>query len=728
MRIDYFNKPIIIISLLFTSLLVGQEKKLSFDQVFMFAEPRILSPAPRLLGWYDDENYLLQKKDSKQSAIVKVNALSGEENVILNFSEINDSLPKGFSAEKNIGISGDYKKLIFTNENNLFYYDIARRNLIQLTFDESEEKNATFSPGGNKIAYTKNNDLYVYDLQTNKELRLTFDATEVVYNGYDSWVYMEEIHGRGSNYKAFWWSPNSEMIAFLQTDESLVPKFPLFSMDGTHGAIEWMHYPKPGDNNPIVKLGVIHLTDQTIVWIEEDETIDQYTAWPFWTPNSEQLFYQVLNRGQDHLQILSTNPTTGKNKIIYEEKQSSWVEFFEDIYFFNDMSGFILRSDVDGWRHIYHYDINGKLKKKLTDGEWTVKKIVRVDETNKKVYFEADKDNSFDNYLFVVNLDGSNLTKLTKESGTHSTSVSNSGSSYYSTYSNINSPPVIELFDSKGKSIKLLADRKSEIFDDYVLGKSELFKITASDGTELPAMWVLPPDFDEKKKYPVILSVYGGPGRNDISNSFFAYLERYFISQSGIIHFVVDHRGSEHFGKQGTSLMHRNLGKWEMNDYIEAARWLRTKPFVDSTKIGISGGSYGGYVTCMAITYGSDYFTHGVADYSVTDWQLYDNVYTERFMDTPKENPDGYKFGSALTHTDKYKGKLLIRHGSLDDNVHMQNTFNFIDKLILLKKDFELMIYPNERHGVGFGKRSKAMQEYMSFWFRNFFGIGFFIE
>ncbi len=276
--------------------------------------------------------------------------------------------------------------------------------------------------------------------------------------------------------------------------------------------------------------------------------------------------------------------------------------------------------------------------------------------------------------------------------------------------------------------IKLIGDRKSEIFDDYNLGKVELMKIKTSDGIELPAMWVLPPDFDETKTYPVLFSVYGGPGVKDVSNSFFAYLDRFFIAQSGIIYFVVDHRGSEHFGKKGTALMHRNLGKWELNDYIEAVKWLKTKPFVDSTKIGITGGSYGGYVTCMALTYGADYFTHGIAEYSGTDWLLYDNVYTERFMDTPEENPEGYKFGSAMTHADKYKGKLRITHGTLDDNVHMQNTIQLVDKLTTLNKDFELMLYPNERHGVRFPKWIHAQREYVNFWYKNFLGKDFLME
>ncbi|MGB5893601.1 MAG: prolyl oligopeptidase family serine peptidase [Ignavibacteriaceae bacterium] len=236
---------------------------------------------------------------------------------------------------------------------------------------------------------------------------------------------------------------------------------------------------------------------------------------------------------------------------------------------------------------------------------------------------------------------------------------------------------------------------------------------------------MLPPDFDETQKYPVIFSVYGGPGVKDVTNDFYGFLNRFFIAQNGIIYFTVDHRGSSHFGKKGTSLMHRNLGKWEMNDYIEAVKWLRELPFVDETRIGIEGGSYGGYIAALALTLGADYFTHGVAAYAGTAWELYDNVYTERFMGKPNENPEGYKFGSVMTHAEKYKGHLLITHGMMDDNVHVQNALQLVNKLTDLDKDFELMLYPNSRYGVRFPKWIHAQRNQWNFWYSHFFGKEF---
>jgi dipeptidyl-peptidase-4 len=709
--------------LLTTSISNAQDKQLTFDQVYMFSEPRILKPLPRLQGWFDNDHYLFTKKDADTNAIVKVNAKTGEETIVLDYNAVNPDLKEAeLSAEKNIGITKDYTGLLFNNNKDLYFYSIPKNKVTRLTENEDEEINPTLSPDGKKVAFTRSKDLYSVDVETGIETRLTNDASDFVYNGYASWVYMEEIIGRAFNYRAYWWAPNSEMIAFLRSDDTPVPKFPLYKADGVHGELEWERYPKPGDPNPIVKMGIAHINTNKVVWVDEDETADQYTAFPFWTPDSKQLFYQVLNRGQDDLQILSANPETGKNKLIYEEKQPAWVEFFEDIHILKNDKGFILRSDLDGFKHLYHYDMNGTLKRQLTKGAWNVSEIVLVDEENEKIYFEANKGERLETHLFVVDFDGENIRQLTMDSGTHNAVVSINGKYFYDSYSNISNPGQLDLYDSDGSLIRNLGDRKSKLYDEYRLGKTELFTIKTEDGFELPAMWVLPPDFDANKKYPVLFSVYGGPGVTDVTNSFSAYLDRFFISQNDIIYFVIDHRGSAYFGTKGKSYLHRNLGKWETEDYSTAVKWLKTKSFVDSTKIGITGGSYGGYVTCMALTLGADYFTHGIAEYSVTDWQLYDNVYTERYMDTPEENPDGYKFGSAMTHADKYKGFLRITHGTMDDNVHMQNTIQLVDKFTSLDKHFELMLYPNERHGVGFSKRRHAQREYVQFWFKNFLG------
>jgi dipeptidyl-peptidase 4 len=721
----FFTITVMLIAISIHLVSFGQDKKLTFDQVYLFGQPRLLQRLPSLKGWLDENHYLQLKKEDGNTYLMKVNAKTGDEEIYVNYSEINKNIEEGWDASSSDDATNDYRNFLFVEENDLYFYSVDDNELKRLTEDETKENNPTLSPDGKKVAFTKEHNLFVVDTKSGEITQLTFDGTDDIYNGWASWVYMEEILGRSTRYKAYWWSPNSEMIAFLHTDDSPVPLFPIFSSKGVHGKLEWERYPKAGDPNPNVKLGVVNLENKNIVWVDENESIDQYTAWPFWTPDSKELFYQVLNRGQDTLQILSADPNTGRNKEIYTETQPSWVEFFEDIYLFKNGSGFILRSDKDGWRHLYYYDMNGKLINRITEGDWSVEEIKYIDEEKGDIYFEGWVHNSLDNHLFKVKLDGSDFEKLTKVDGTHNTNVSPHGFFFYDTYSNINQPPKLELFGSDGKSVRLIEESKSDLFDEYDLGKTELLLIPTEDGYGLPAKWVLPPDFDKTKKYPVIFSVYGGPGRKDVKNNFSRYLSGSFTAQNDIIYFKVDHRGSSHFGKKGTSFMYRNLGKWEMHDYIEAVKWLRELPFIDSTRIGITGGSYGGYVTSLALTYGANYFTHGVAEYSVTDWRLYDDVYTERYIDTPEENPDGYEFGSAITHAANYKGKLLITHGMLDDNVHVQNTLQLIDKLTDLDKDFELMLYPSSKHGVRFPKWIHAQRNKWNFWFRHFFGKEF---
>ncbi len=703
----------------------AQKKKLTYEQVYQRGKPRLADQLPRIQGWLDDNHYLESRTDSDEkdakTKLMKVNAQTGEESVYFDYDIYKDILPKGFSLRSSSTRTKDYSVFIFYRKNDLYYFSTETEEFKRLTANSVPEKNPKLSPDGKLLAFTRDHNLFAIELETGLEHQLTNDGSDVVYNGWASWVYYEEILGRRSRYAAFWWSPNSEKIAFLRFDDSNVPEFPLYRADGVHGELEIARYPKPGDPNPDVKLCVVHLKENKTVWVETKGDSKQYIAWPFWTPDSKKLFFQWMTRGQDNIKIYSANPENGKITEIYEEIQPAWIEWFENIHFLKNGKGFIFRSDKDGWSHLYYFDMAGYLKAQLTKGDWSVRGIELVDEKNGVIYFRRTLGNSLETHLYQVNFKGKNLKRLTKIEGNHRCQVSPGGSYFIDTYSNIFQPSKINLYYKDGELIRNLGDSKSAIMDEYDLGKVELFTIPSGDGYDLPAIWTLPPDFDESKKYPVIFRIYGGPASGTVSNSF-QRMSGHFLAQNGIIVMSVDHRGSGHFGKKGVALMFRNLGKWEMNDYIIAVEWLRKKPFVDSTKIGITGGSYGGYATCMALTAAADYFTHGIASSSVTDWKLYDSIYTERYMDTPEENPDGYEYGSAMTHAEKYKGTLLITHGTMDDNVHMQNTIQFIDKLTNLNKDFELMLYPNARHGIGFPKRNHIYRESVQFWFKHFLG------
>lgn len=694
--------------------LIAQSKFLSYEQAYENASPQLFQPLPQINGWLDAAHYLEYKSVPKQ--LLKVNAVAGSSELFVDFNSLNQGLPQGLRLERYIAHSPDWKTLLLSHENDLYSYDIPAKRLQRLTNNKEQEINTRFSPDYKKVAFTRENNLFFIDLASGKETQLTQDGSSLILNGYASWVYYEEILGRASHYAAFWWSPNSEYLAYLRFDDTNVPEFPIYNADGVHGELERQRYPKAGDPNPGVKLGIARISSAKTSWVDINETME-YTAWPYWTPDSKELLFQQMNRDQNKLLIYAADPQSGERREVYMETQPSWVTFFEDIYLFQNGSGMLLNSDKDGWKHIYYYDLQGRLIKKLTEGKWQVKNIAYVDETAKKVYFHADKGASTDNYLFSIGLDGKGMKQLTVEPGTNNCTFSEGGYYFINSHSSITQSPSMHLVSNEGFALRKLGEVKTALLQEYALGKTELFRIPSTDGYNLPAYWILPPDFNEAKKYPIIFSIYGGPDAGTVRNTF-RPLSDQFLAQNGIIVFAVDHRCSGHFGKEGVSLMHRNLGKWEMHDWISVVNWLKTKPFIDPDRIAITGGSYGGYSTLLGLTVGAGYFTHGVSRAPVTDWRLYDNVYTERYMDHPDENPDGYKAGSVLTYLDKFKGKLLLMHGTIDDNVHMQNSTQFVDEMIDKGKNFEFMFYPNERHGFTGAKRKHANRLATTFWFR----------
>jgi dipeptidyl-peptidase 4 len=653
--------------------------------------------------WIDDTHYTDMQKDKDGKDVeMSVDVLTGKAKPYV--SKVEAVVP-------HISVT--------VKDGELYYSDGTTAAPRQITANPGLEVNPRLSPDKKKVAFTRDNDLYVIDLATNLEQRLTMDGTKLIYNGYASWVYFEEILGRPSQYCAFWWSPDGKKIAFLRFDDTEVPLYILMRGDSLHGAPEYTRYPVPGDPNPKVKLGIADLETGKIAWAKFDYDVDQYIAWPSWKPDSKEMMIQVLNRDQNHMQFFMIKPETGDLRKIYDEERPTWVDFFEDIYILENGTGFILNSYRNDWNNLYYHDWNGKLLAPLTNVKWRVSGITKVDEAKGIVYFTG-RPESTENHFFSVKLDGTGLIQLTEGAGSHFVSLSPGGSYLIDNWNSVAIPGKKELRDKNGKLVKLLNETKSE-FDPTKHQRSEYVRIPSTDGFQLPAVITYPVNFDPAKKYPVVFTIYGGPDAGGVRNAFTSNTPGWF-AQNGIITINVDHRASGQFGKKGIDYMYRNLGKWEMVDYEEAVKWLRTKPYVDATRMGITGGSYGGYTTCMALTAGADYWTHGMALFSVTDWGLYDDIYTERFMDTPKQNPEGYKNGTAMNFADKLKGKLFIVHGEMDDNVHMQNSIQLISKLQDLNKDFQFMMYPNGRHGWGGPKAIHLRDLQNKFWLKEFFG------
>ena len=581
----------------------------------------------------------------------------------------------------------------------------------QLTFDAAEEKNPTLSPDGNYVGYTKNNNLYTLNLADKKEMAITHEDTKGILNGYASWVYFEEIFGRPTQYRAFWWSPDSKYISFMRFDERKVPMFPIYNSDGQHGYIEETRYPKVGDPNPTVKIGWVAPTGGNITWADFNEQEDQYFGWPIWNPNNNSMWLPWMDRGQNNLKMYELDMATGAKKETYKEYQKTWIDL-EDrvggrINFLANNKGYIAQSDATGWNQLYLYDMTGKMLNPITNGKYTVTGIKLVDEKTKTVYFTARGIESTARIDFYsVSFDGKNLKRLTPGAFNNSqVFLAPDAKHFVSVYSNVNTPTAIGVIDVKKGTVDELGKAVDSTYKADNYAKTELIHIKSADGLfELPALVTWPKNMDPNKKYPLLVSIYGGPNAGTVMDNWSNPAAKESWAKEGLIQVAFDHRASGHFGKEGVNYMYRNLGYWEMQDYMTMAKWFIANGSADPKKICITGFSYGGYMSCYALTYGASVFTHAMAGGSVVDWSLYDSHYTERYMDTPAENPEGYKSSSVLSYIKDFKGTLQLVHGTSDDNVHMQNSIQLLSALQDNGKEVEFMLYPGGRHGWGAAK------------------------
>lgn len=657
--------------------LLAQKTLFTYEQLFKGAPTQLTQPLPVVKGWVDDDHYIEYRKNGTEGT------------------------GTSYSVEVKTGKATPYTPLGNTS-----------LSPAAAPAGKKEARNFTVSPDQQWAAYTqKDNNLYLTALPADTEKALTADGNADILNGYASWVYYEEILGRASRYKAFWWSPDSKKIAFYRFDEKEVPVFPIYWNDGQHGRIEEQRYPKVGDKNPKVQVGIADVSG-TIVWADFNPDEDQYFGTPVWSPGG-QLWIPWMNRGQDLLILYAIDPATGQKKEVYRENQKTWIDLDDAsrVEFLADGKTFILKSDREGWENLYWHDNSGRLLNPITNGNFWGTTTLKIDEKNKTLYFRARRENSARFDFYRVGLNGKGLTRLSFGDYSHDQILlSPNGKYFITTYSNSNTPVAMALVDQKGIVIRELGNSRGPSFEKYALPKTEHVRVKSSDGRyDLPVQITYPIDFDPAKKYPVWISIYGGPNAGTVYDRWRTPGgTAQWWAQEGLIQVAFDNRSSGHFGKTGLNDIHRQLGKYEIEDYMACGKWLRSQPWTDTNRVGITGGSFGGYITCMALTYGSDVFTHGLANASVTDWQLYDTHYTERFMDTPEENPEGYRLTSVMTYADRYKGMLRIVHGTSDDNVHQQNSIQLVNKLQEARKHFEFMLYPGERHGIGGGSANKA--------------------
>jgi dipeptidyl-peptidase 4 len=558
----------------------------------------------------------------------------------------------------------------------------------------------TFSPDSRKIAFVSQNNLSVFNIETNKSVAITTNGqVNSILNGASDWVYEEEF----SITRAFEWSPDSRYLAFIRFDESQVPSF-LMEMyqDSLYPTPVVFKYPKVGEKNAVVSLHLYDMRKGTYTDLPMGKMEDQYIPRIKWS--KEGLVAFRMNRHQNELDLLLFDPSTQQSRILLKEQNSRYIDIHDDLTFLNDKSWFIWSSEQDGYQHLYLYDMKGRLIRPLTSGSFDVTAFYGVDEKNGLIYYQAAKESPMERHIYEVSLEGGKERKITPLKGWNSAQFSPDFEYFVNTHSTINSAPSYTVCNRAGEIARVIEENKrmTELQLEFGAVKPEFFAITTSEQVTLNAFWIKPADFDPAKKYPVFMFLYGGPNSQQVTDSWknANYWWFQLLAQKGYIVACVDNRGTGGRGEDFRKITYMKLGHYETIDQIESAKYLANLPFVDGTRIGIFGWSYGGYMSSLCLLKGADVFKAAIAVAPVTNWKWYDTIYTERYMRTEKENPEGYKQNSPVYFADRLKGKYLLVHGMADDNVHFQHTVEMANALIKANKQFDTYFYPNKNHGI----------------------------
>jgi len=713
---------------LVTQSLKAQNKLLTIDDIFDPVKKVNFNGTTPTVRWLKDgDHYLLTNEASRRDVprLQKVNAATGEAAPFFDAAKMQAAfaaLP-GVTTEdaRKLANRGNYDlnpaetAVLINWSNDLFYYEFGSDRAIRLTSGPEEEVGEGFSPDGRMVSFVRGNNLYVEDLSMQRRERaLTSDGSDKILNGRLDWVYQEELYGRG-NFGAYWWSPDSTTIAFLRFDENPVPEFTVVDHIPYDQNVEITPYPKAGDPNPIVKLGLVSAAGGDIHWVDtfKYQPADLLISRVAWSPDGKKVVYQAQNREQTFLDVNYADARDGKSTNVIHETSKAWVAINEEPIWLKDGT-FIWASERDGWEHLYHYSADGKLLRQITNGKWEVRSIEGVDEKNGYIYFTATEHSHIAPNGYRIKLDGSGLTRLTMTEGSHRVDVSPAHNYFIDFWSDLKRPSQVRLYDAAGKLVRLISENKVDTLKQYKLGAAELLQVKTRDGFVMEAMMIKPPDFDARKKYPVMSFTYSGPHAPQVRNGWGSqtYMFHQLLAQKGYIIWVCDNRTASGKGMDATWPVYKNFGELELRDLEDGLTWLKSQSYVDGSRIGMWGWSYGGFMTSYALTH-SQSFKIGIAGGTVADWRDYDSIYTERYMQTPQNNPEGYKKSSPANAAKNLHGKLLLIHGSIDDNVHMQNTMQFVYELQKAGKQFQLMLYPKSRHGVNDPLLLKHMRQMM---------------
>jgi dipeptidyl-peptidase-4 len=600
-----------------------------------------------------------------------------------------------------------------------YIYDIATK---QLKVAAKDARTAELSPDGTKVGIERGGNMYSYNFATGKETQLTSDSTSEngTFNGHYDWVYEEEF----GQAQAWNWSKENKYIAYWQFDERPVPTFQMTNFEGMHPDQLQISIPQVGDPNPKVKVGVVDVSTGKKVWLTPDETGDFYIPRIYWTSNPDVIALMTLNRAQNHMKLYFFNVKTGEHHVVLEEQNTTWVavfDFYTDvndmIYFPEKSKDFFWVSDRSGYYHIYRYGYDGKLINQVTKGNWDMLKVQGINPETKTIYYLSAEASPLEQQLYSIGYDGSKKTRLTEQKGYHDIDMSPSTKYYLDEFSNVSTPVHVTLNNDQGKVLKTLEDNQkvSEYLKTHAYSAQVPFQFKTSDGVSLDGYIIKPFNFDATKKYPVVMTVYGGPESHDVFDKFSYNGWQQWLAQNGYIVVDVNNRGIANYGSAFMKVVYKQLGKWESHDFVETAHYLGTLPYVDSSKMAIMGTSYGGYSTCYTLLTHPGVFKVGIANSPVTDWRLYDNIYTERYMGLLSDNEEGYKNSSVMTHATGLKDHLLLIHSMSDDNVHPANTMQLLTALTNAGKDADLRIYPMGAHGAAYNLQSYILIQSVNF-------------
>jgi dipeptidyl-peptidase-4 len=682
--------------------------------------------APTGLTWVSDTHYIWAKPGERGSVDwMKVDAVTGASEVLFDADKMRAAfaaLP-GLRAEdvarlpnqRGLEFNALHSAVVVTIADDLYYYQFGQARAVRLTFDPYEEEEFSFSPDARQVAFVRRNNLFVVNVeQQRQERQLTTSGGDEILNGKLDWVYQEEIYGRG-NYRAYWWSPDSAHLAFLQLDERAVPEFTIVDHIPARLTLETWDYPKAGDPNPRAKLGVVRAVGDQVQWVDltKYDPIEFLIVDVGWKPDGTQVVFQVQNREQTWLDLNVVAPDGARPTSLLRETTKAWVGLNGPATWLKDGS-FLWVSERNGWCHIYRYKADGSLIGQVTSGSWDLRTLHGVDEANSWIYFSGTERSYIGSDAYRVKIDGSGLTRLTPKAGTHRANFSPGFALFLDTWSDVNTPAQVRVHKAEGSEVRVVHEGRITQLAEFKLSTPEFLQVKARDGFVMEAMLIKPVDFNPSRKYPVVQFTYAGPYAQSVNNAWGSTTRMYYqlLAQRGIAVWVMDNRSASGKGVQSAWTSYKNFGEQELRDIEDGVAWLKQQAWVDGSRIGIDGWSFGGFMTTYALTH-SQSFAMGIAGGNVTDWALYDSIYTERYMLMPQNNPEGYRKSSVLAAAKDLHGQLLLLHGVIDDNVHMQNTLKLAYELQKAGKPFRLMLYERSRHGVTDPELVKHMRQTM---------------